>query len=183
MDCVGDWKLVNAAMFNQGMFQNSKRMLETADKDKDQDDPFPVQQERSRFAMELLGEKNAAGVWVPKPAAVLRQYENDLIDQNFAQGRRIAFLALERDGRLIRKDRGVFPARKDCSVKVIGEWENPPAVTEPVLQVGVGARARLARQPVPGRTEPCYVLYELVKNPPPAPRQPSTRGAKIAEAF
>ena len=174
LDCVGDWKLVNAQLFTQVPFQQSRRRLEDLDKDKDsQDDPNPVQPERSRFILELLGRQNAAGVWVAKPLSELEQCENNLIEANFAQGRRVAFLTSERVDRSGRRGLSMVSVPRGCEVKELGRWVSQPPVSVPPIPMGrfgAGPRGPMRAAPPPrARLEMAYVLYEVVPKPRPAP--------------
>jgi 4-amino-4-deoxy-L-arabinose transferase-like glycosyltransferase len=171
MDCVGGWKLVNTKLFTQLMFHDSLRRYENVDKDKDdEEDPDPIQRERSQFYMELLGRKNSAGQWIAKPTEELLKYENDLIDGFFAQGKRVAFLVMERESRGKTRVKIDVPQRRDCEIKELGRWVTQPPVGGSVLvpgklgRFGGPAVAPLAARP--GKLSGCFVLYELVKKAP-----------------
>lgn len=191
MDCIGGWKLVNTRLFTQATFSESQRRFETTDKEQDnEDDPNPVQRQRSKFLMELLGKQLPDGKWSAKTMDELRAYQNAEIDRYFAQGRRVAFMVTG-EGRL-RASIDV-PSRRDCEVKELGRWSPPVPVTEAIVTPAM----RFGRTPPPGRgllgrgnVPPnrlggmgggTVVLYELVKKEPVISPQEKALRQKAAE--
>lgn len=193
LDAVGQWQLYDASLFQPQAFAMSKRKVDMRDRDKDlQDDPDPIQFERSLFYMKLLGRQNASGTWYARQATEMQQYQYNVIDKALADGHRVAFLVMEREDRGGRPgSRVVVPQRPGFEVKKLGQWVTLQQVTGTVALLprwqawqGRGAAAAAAL-PAAGRGGGYYVLYEMVAKPKPAiveavSRKPEASGASAS---
>jgi hypothetical protein len=178
LDALGRWKLINANLFNRPAFADSKLRIDRGDKDNG-DDPDPIQLDRSRFYMELLGTKDAAGTWRAKSTDDLVRAEFDVIDKNLAQGRRVLFLSEDSDssfspfggGQIKPPTRAGYVLTPRASAFT---WCTPPVTALPAVQ-DLGRRKR--RQPPAPPASPqavsrhevgtdTYTLYEITKAAP-----------------
>ncbi|MGN6368322.1 MAG: ArnT family glycosyltransferase [Phycisphaerae bacterium] len=179
LDAVGGWQLINDTLFNGPFFADSKRRVEIRDSDKDkQDDPDPIQLERSRFYEELLGVQDKNGNWNSRPASELRRAKMDLITHYLAEGRRVMFVRQEspRVGRV-----EVPPTGDGCVVKKVEDWEVPTMqMVGNIANVrAFGGKRRFAVAPQaqtdPPRHDPqvIYRLWEIAKAPASAATGPA----------
>ncbi len=166
---MNDWKLINATLFNNAAYGISKLRVERGDKDNGED-PDPLQLDRSRFYMQLLGTQNARGEWRPRSNEELLKEEFKIIDKNLAEGRRVMFLNEEAAPRTpMGGGQIAIPSRAGYVMKAKPfKWAAPseavlPEVGNPLRRKGKLAGG-LTAQPVVPRDE-IYRLYEIVKAP------------------
>ena len=187
LDAVGGWQLINDTLFNGPFFADSKRRVDNRDHDKDkQDDPDPIQLDRSRFYEELLGIKDRNGNWNPRPPSDLRKAKMDLIAKYLSEGRRVMFVRQESPlaGRV-----DVPPNGSGFVAKVVMKWDVPTMeIVGNMANVGkIGGKRRLAAMAPQSQAAPpahgtIYYLWEVTKAPPAKPDDPhSTKPAEAAK--
>ncbi|HUO10338.1 MAG TPA: glycosyltransferase family 39 protein [Phycisphaerae bacterium] len=182
LDAVGGWKLINDTFFNPATFADSKRRVDNRERDKEkQDDPDPIQVERSRFYEELLGVKDKSGNWNQKPRSEITREKMDLIAKSLAEGRRVMFLRQEGAtwGRV-----DVPSSGNGYNVKVIARSDVPDLQAVGNVQNFARRRANIAPpagSPPPRHPTMVY-LWEIVKASPPATRPATTSPATTGKS-
>jgi hypothetical protein len=172
IDALNNWKLINANLFTPGAFANSKLRVDRGDKDNG-DDPDPIQLDRSRLYMELLGKQDAHGNWITKRRDEFDRDKFDIIQENLKEGRRVMFLSEDSDSSSSPFGSGNIQVTPYPGYKVLPKpfkWVTPSISVSPTVQnLGRRKRRQLTAQPAvqgapPGDT---YHLWEIVKLPPP----------------
>lgn len=174
LDSIGGYHLFDAQLFLPKSFDNYQRIAAGQD-----DDPNPIQRDRARFYLGLLGHKNAAGTVTPKTPKELQELLVDVIARQFEQNRRVAFLIVTGPGRKEPQvSRALIPNHPGWKTVQIKTWRTG---------LGVPDKMPNPRWPAWQTVKPTadaastYVLYEVeqvpageeVKKPKP-PVQPAT---------
>jgi hypothetical protein len=184
IDALNNWKLINANLFTRAAFSNSKLRVDRGDKDNG-DDPDPIQLDRSRFYMEVLGKPTGSGGWRSKTDQEFADDEKALIQKNLDERRRVMFLSEDSDsispfgtgkikplnlpGYMVKPN--LNPNKFNGKTSVF-QWFTPPVNALPAVQdLGRRKRRQMAATAQPKNVPrdeggDTYTLYEIVKVPP-----------------
>jgi 4-amino-4-deoxy-L-arabinose transferase-like glycosyltransferase len=154
-DCLGGYRLYSVQLFSPLAFAMFKHVMDDPGKQTDpQTDPNPLQRDRARFYVELLGRKNALGNWAQRPADEIRRDQLSIIDTALIAHRRVVFLLRAEQGKT------PIPIRSGLQIKQLATWVTTPPVSPPIAPRWLAWRDRNDRPPVVA-PKSSWVLYEI----------------------
>jgi hypothetical protein len=136
-------------------FAMFKHVMDDPGRQSDQPfDPNPLQRDRARFYVQLLGKKNPLGNWTSRPADEVRRDQLQIIDGALAAHRRVVFLLRAEQGKT------PIPVRTGLKIQQIATWTTTPPVSPPVAPRWAAWRDRNDRPPAVA-PKSSWVLYEI----------------------
>jgi hypothetical protein len=172
LDVEGGYKLYDLSLFRAGTFNRYKALTEPAKLD----EPNGIQHDRAAMYVELLGQKGKDGLITgPKSPAEIDRAAEELIDQAYGCGKRVAFI-FRGDPNL-----SMISHRKDIVLVELGSWAEPPPLPTG-LPPWLGALNQPPKPPphqsASERRAATWHLYELKEIPAtPIGQRPSVAGS------
>jgi hypothetical protein len=162
LDATGGYHLYDANLFLPRAFQENQRVA-AGDSRAGMDgveEPNPLQRDRARFYVALLGEKNAAGEMVQKSPTKMQQTLIDLVKQQLDLHRRVAYLSVSRGRGQNQVGRNFIPQRPEWKVVPVATWRTeyamPAKAPTPRWRAWQDPNVR-----VPDQAPWIYTLYEV----------------------
>ncbi len=200
LDSVGGWQLYSMSLFSPSTFTQMKNIVDRIDRgETDFFNPDPVQPERARAYMELLGDRPRGAVLRPKTLSQLQDNLRKLVADAWAKNERVYYIKREslntdmllqfrgneNKTRLLTNNCDLALSAKDFDGKAVrsGIVTNMLAVVDPAEKRDRGRpmtrRNQFQSQPQASTYLVIYEIQQVVK-PKPAATQNKSAATKAA---
>lgn len=185
LDSFGGYQLYSHALLNPMGLTRFRNVYERLKDNTDDDpNPNPIQWERARFYLQLIGRQTPNGTWVNKDVRERNAAMNTLLQRAFNRQQRVVFL-FRTDGQGGGRfgsaaPNQILPTRAGLLIKRLARWENTPPIptnATPFFTANRPGAGNFRRGPSGGS----WSLYE-VSLAPPASRPAALSAALEARA-